>query len=93
MQNFSMPFLFEHRQYMADVATIRGKDHIQYSISARDQDLLLEYGTQVVHVFDGKPMEFAFPGMTDEKLAFSKALDAGLRAHLGKKTNRVAEAV
>jgi hypothetical protein len=92
MENFSMPFLFEHRQYLADVAVIQGEDHIQYSISPRDADLLLEYGTQVVHVFEGKPGEFAFPGMTEDRLAFSEALDAALRAYLEKKPNRVGAA-
>jgi hypothetical protein len=92
MENFSMPFLFEHRQHLADVAMIRGEDHVQYSISPRDPDLLLEYGTQVVHVFDGKPGEFAFPGMTEEKITFSEALDAALRARVGKKPNRVGAA-
>ncbi len=45
----------------------------------------MHYGTQVIHEFNGRPMEFAFPELTDEKASLSKALAAGLKHYLEKK--------
>jgi hypothetical protein len=78
MQHFDMPFHFQGHRYLASVAVIRGHDHLQYTVSPQDEDLLQEYGAQVIHEFTGKPPEAAFPGSTDEKRAYSEAVTAGL---------------
>ena len=85
MKHFDISFFFQHRRYEAEVAVIHGQDHIQYSISPKDHFLLMEFGTQVLHEFAGKPLEFAFPGLTEETKIYSDALAAGLRHFLGKK--------
>jgi hypothetical protein len=82
MQNFEITFDFENRRYLADVSVIRGADHLQYNIAPQDEVLKMEYGNQVIHEFTGKPMQFAFPGSTEEKEAYSEALAAGLRRFL-----------
>ena len=85
MEKFQINFSFEHARYEAEVVVIKSKDHTQYTISPKDEKLFLHYGTQVIHEFPGKPMEFAFPGSTDEKASWSKALAAGLKHYLEKK--------
>ena len=82
MQNFEITFEFENRRYLADVSVIRGAEHLQYTISPQDEVLKMEYGNQVIHEFTGKPMQLAFPGETEEKVAYSEALAAGLRRFL-----------
>jgi hypothetical protein len=85
MEKFQITFSFEHGRHEAEVVMIKSKDHTQYTISPKDEDLFLNYGTQVIHEFAGKPMEFAFPGSTDKKVSLSKALAAGLKHYLEKK--------
>lgn len=85
MEKFQITFSFEHGRHEADVVMIKGKDHTQYTIRPKDESLFLHFGTQVIHEFAGKPMEFAFPGSTDEKVLWSKALAAGLKHYLEKK--------
>jgi hypothetical protein len=89
MKKFEISFSFRRHLYQADVALIHGKGHIQYSISPRDRGLFEEFGTQVIHEFTGKPMEFAFPGSTEEKMKFSHALVSGLRHFLKDKENKL----
>ncbi len=85
MEKFQISFSFEHTRHEAEVVAIKNKDHTQYTISPKDEHLFLHYGTQVIHEFNGKPMEFAFPELTDEKASLSKALAAGLKHYLEKK--------
>ena len=85
MSNFQIKFSFEQHHYTADVSVIQGKDHLQYNISPLDDKLLVQYGTQVIHVFPGESMDVAFPGTTDEKMDYSSALAAGLRHFLQNK--------
>jgi hypothetical protein len=82
MQNFEITFSFQGHRYLAEVSAIRGHDHIQYIISPQDENLLQEYGAQVIHEFSGRPLEAAFPGSTEEKKAYADALTAGLHRFL-----------
>ena len=86
MKKFQISFSFEHARHKAEVVAIKSKDHTQYSISPKDERLFLHYGTQVIHEFNGKPMEFAFPGSTDEKASLSRALATGLKHYLENKS-------
>jgi hypothetical protein len=85
MPSFEIPFAFENRRYIADVSVIRGQDHIQYTIIPQDEALLLDYGAQVIHEISGKPLQFAFPGQTEEKKAYSEAVAIGLHRFLTSK--------
>ena len=85
MPRFEISFAFENRRYIADVSVIRGQDHIQYTVVPQDETLLLDYGAQVIHEFSGKPLQFAFPGETEEKKDYSNAVAAGLHRFLTSK--------
>jgi hypothetical protein len=82
MNQFEISFFFDHHHHPATVTVIHGKHHIQYTVGPTDEDLLIRYGTQVIHQFKGKPMELAFPGDSPEKIAFSKAILTSLEHYL-----------
>jgi hypothetical protein len=82
MNNFEMPFHFQGHRYLARVSVTRGQDHLQYTVSPQDEDLLLQYGAQVIHEFSGRPLEAAFPGISEEQRAYSEAVLAGLHRWL-----------
>jgi hypothetical protein len=86
MKRFEMSFTFQDHRYLADVSVLRGDDHIQYTVSPQDEELLLEYGAQVIHEFSGKPLQPAFPGATEEKGAYAEALVKGLQRFLSSKS-------
>jgi hypothetical protein len=85
MNNFNIEFTFDSRHYTAEVSVIEGKDHTQYNISPLDDKLFVQYGTQVIHVFPGESADVAFPGRTDEKQEYSRALATALRHFLETK--------
>jgi hypothetical protein len=84
MDSFEMNFYFEHKRYKAEVTTLRGTDHIQYTVSPEDEHLLREYGNQVLHQFKGKPLQVAFPGSTEAQRAYAGAVSTGLGDFLEK---------
>ena len=85
MNNFELSFYFDHHHYEAEVKVIQAKDHIQYTISPKDEHLLKEYGTQVVHKFHGESLQAAFPGSTEHKKGYSEVLVSSLQHFLREK--------
>lgn len=84
MKTFEIHFSLHDHQYTAEVVPIQAKDHVQYTISPREEDMLLKYKTQVVHQFEGRVMEAAFPGATEEEKAYSAAVTRGLKNYLNR---------
>jgi gentisate 1,2-dioxygenase len=80
---FNIGFMLDGKQYQATVAVLKGKDHIQYTISPTDEALELKYGNQVVHQFPGRPMEFAFPINGHHQEPYNKAVGDALRRAVG----------
>lgn len=82
MKTFEIHFTLQDHQYTAEVVSIQAKDHVQYTISPCEEDMLLKYKTQVVHQFEGRVMEAAFPGTTEDEKAYAAAVTRGLKNHL-----------
>jgi hypothetical protein len=82
-QSFDIEFTLDGKHYQANVAVLKGEDHVQYTISPADEALLLKYGNQVIHQFPGRPMQFAFPINGPHQEPYNKAVGEALRRVLG----------
>jgi hypothetical protein len=78
-QSFEIGFELDGTSHRATVAVLKGKDHVQYTISPIDQALEARYGNQVVHQFPGQPMQFAFPINGPHQEPYNKAIEEALR--------------
>jgi hypothetical protein len=81
--SFDIGFILDGKHYQATVAVLKGKDHVQYTISPTDEALELKYGNQVVHQFPGQPIQFAFPINGPHQEPYNKAVGDALRQALG----------
>ena len=78
MEPFIISFLFRDQAFEAEVTPLEGRDHKQYTVWPTDPHLQEEFGAQVFHKIDGKPLQTAFP-LGDERVkeyivALKKAL-------------------
>lgn len=87
MKQYSIPFDFKGKHYIADVTEIDGLDNTEYAISARDEALATIYKTNVIQIDkDDENWHYGLPASADGD-EYMKSLASGLRAHLSKETH------
>ncbi len=80
MNQFTIQFQFEGRDYIADVTEIGGLDDTQYAVSPRDEKLTEKFKTNVIRKVKGNnEYQYALPAAPGG-VEFMEALAKGLSA-------------
>jgi hypothetical protein len=82
METFLLTIPSEQGDLAAEVALLRHDDHTQYTVTPAAPGDKEQFGTQVFHLFPGKPLQAAFPGTNKESRAFWNAAAKALGKHL-----------
>ena len=76
---FILHFTFRGQPFDAEVTSLVGESHVQYTVWPKDLELQSQFGAQVFHKIAGKGLQTSFPGDDGPTKAYIAALKDGLQ--------------
>lgn len=81
-KDVEITFTYRGHRHKASASVIRHPDHVQYTVSDKDESVFTKYGALVFHKFHAHELQAAFPGLTPDARSYGEAVGKALAHQL-----------